>query len=160
MRRTVSVWPSVWGIGGVLLLLAFAVVRLSPKAFEALSNGLSWQQWLIAAGWCAYMIYSEGYKAFQLHFAPKVVHRGLQLSKRAPKWHKFLAPLFCMGHIGSSRRQAVIIWSATTGIIGLILLVRLLPQPWRGIADLGVVCGLSYGIACVALEIFRVKQST
>lgn len=162
-RRNLSIWPIMWGIGGVLLLLVFAVVRLSPKALEALGSGLSWQQWLIAAGWCAYMVYSEGYKAFQLHFAPKVVRRGLQLSRQAPKQpktHLLLAPLYCMGHIGSSRRQMAIVWSATFAIIGLVIAVRLLPQPWRGIADLGVVLGLSYGVVCIILETFKAKQST
>ncbi|NRB73301.1 MAG: hypothetical protein HRU46_02985, partial [Verrucomicrobiales bacterium] len=40
----------------------------------------------------------------------------------------------------------IIAFSLTIGIILLILLVRFLPQPWRGIVDFGVVLGLSYGL--------------
>ncbi len=49
----------------------------------------------------------------------------------------------------------MISYSLTLGIIVLILLVRLLPQPWRGILDAGVIVGLVWGF--VALLIFAVQ---
>ena len=35
------------------------------------------------------------------------------------------------------------------GIVGLVMAVRLLPQPWRGIVDAGVVVGLAIGITSI-----------
>jgi hypothetical protein len=39
----------------------------------------------------------------------------------------------------------------TAGIIVLIILVRLLPQPWRGMVDAGVVVGLAWGMISLIL---------
>ena len=65
------------------------------------------------------------------------------------------APLFCMGFFHAQRRRLIISHSLTLGIIVLILLIKLLPQPWRGIVDAGVVVGLAWGL--VALLIFAVQ---
>ena len=61
-------------------------------------------------------------------------------------YHILLAPLFCMGFIHATRTRKVIAFSLTLMIICFIILVRLLPQPWRGIVDAGVVVGLAIGI--------------
>jgi hypothetical protein len=41
-------------------------------------------------------------------------------------------------------------------IVGLVLLVGMLPQPWRGIVDAGVVVGLGWGIVALAVEFVTV----
>jgi F0F1-type ATP synthase membrane subunit a len=43
----------------------------------------------------------------------------------------------------------------TTGIVVLVLLVRAVPQPWRGIIDLGVVVGLAWGI--ISIVVFSIQ---
>ena len=45
----------------------------------------------------------------------------------------------------------IVSYAVTSGIVLLILAVRLLPQPWHGIVDLGVVAGLSWGLAAIVL---------
>ena len=42
-----------------------------------------------------------------------------------------------------------------TGIVTLVLLVRLAPQPWRGIIDAGVVLGLGIGSASILYFVVR-----
>ena len=42
-------------------------------------------------------------------------------------------------------------WSMVLGIVTLVVLVRRLPQPWRGIIDGGVVVGLSWGIVAILI---------
>jgi hypothetical protein len=44
------------------------------------------------------------------------------------------------------------------GIIILVLVVRLLSPPWRGIVDLGVVIGLTWGF--ISLLIFNLLAFT
>jgi ascorbate-specific PTS system EIIC-type component UlaA len=39
----------------------------------------------------------------------------------------------------------------TVGIVTLVLAVRRIAQPWRGIIDLGVVLGLTWGIVSIAV---------
>jgi hypothetical protein len=61
-----------------------------------------------------------------------------------------------MGLFGARRRTTVAVWSVTVGIVVLVVLVRLLPQPWRGIVDAGVVVGLGWGLIALAVELLTV----
>ncbi|MEO0416082.1 MAG: hypothetical protein AAF226_14135, partial [Verrucomicrobiota bacterium] len=66
-----------------------------------------------------------------------------------------LAPLFAMGYFFANQKTKIIAISLSLGILLLVLLVRLVPQPWRGIIDFGVVLGLSWGL--ISFIIFTVK---
>ena len=61
-----------------------------------------------------------------------------------------LAPFTCMGLLHATKKRRIVSWSLLTGIVLLVVLVRQLPSPWRGIIDLGVVLGLSTGLASIA----------
>ena len=69
-----------------------------------------------------------------------------------------LAPFFCMGYFYASKKTKIVAYALTFGIIILIVLVKFLEQPWRGIVDFGVVLGLSYGLIsfliCAAKSLF------
>ena len=84
--------------------------------------------------------------------------RARYLAYHPKTLHVLLGPLFCIGYFYSSKRRKRVAISVTTGIIALILLVRLLDQPWRGIVDAGVVVGLTWGL--VSLLIFSVLAFT
>ncbi len=149
---------SLWGLAGVVLLLASAVYRLTPLALEALSSSMLWYHWTFLAFILFFMAYAEGYRAFQLGFSPRVAARARYLRRHRNVLHAFLAPLFCMGYFHAPKRRRVTSISVTAGIIVLIILVRLLPQPWRGIVDAGVVVGLAWGL--VSLLIFAFQAFT
>jgi hypothetical protein len=141
---------ALWGLFGVSLLIGWAVVRLTPVAVEAW--GMPWGvlEWLVAVPWVAFMLVGEGYRGFQKGFAPRVAARARYLRDHPRPLHVLLAPLFCMGFIHATRKRRIVSTAVTSGIIILILLVRLLPQPWRGIVDLGVVAGLAWGLLAIA----------
>jgi hypothetical protein len=60
-----------------------------------------------------------------------------------------------MGYFYATRKRMIVSWAVTSGIVLLILAVRLLPQPWRGIVDLGVVAGLTWGLVAIVLRGFH-----
>ncbi len=138
-----------WGIGGIVLLLLFAVVRLGPMALELSSQELQQIHWFALAVSVLYMAYAEGYKGFFLAFAPRVIARATYLQANPRPLHVLLAPVFCMGYIYATRKRKLLSFGLTGMIICFVLLVRLLPQPWRGIVDAGVVTGLILGIASI-----------
>lgn len=138
-----------WGISGILLLLTFAIYRLAPMALALETLPLTRLHWVALVGSIIYMAYAEGYKGFHQGFAPRVVRRAHYL-KENPRLHLIvLAPLFCMGYIHATRRRKLLSISLTLMIVCFVLVARMLPQPWRGIVDAGVVTGLLIGIASI-----------
>jgi hypothetical protein len=135
-----------WAVLGVIAILLESVVRLLPRALEPILDGT-----LDRAGVLAYvaaivlLAYAEGYRGFQLRFSPRVIARGLAVAKRGRWWLIALAPLMAMGLIHANRRRLISSWTLVLCIVGLVLLVGLLEQPWRGAIDAGVVVGLSWG---------------
>lgn len=139
----------LWSVGGVVLLLAKALWALTPLALEALRSDLGPAHWAAAAVWVPFMAYTEGYKGFQKRFSPRVVRRAFLLARTRRPLHVLLGPLFAMGLVHATRRRLIASWVLVIGIVTLVILVRGLPQPWRGIVDLGVVVGLTWGAASI-----------
>ena len=136
-----------WGVAGVAAILGRAVVALTPTALETILAGtLSRGHWVVLVAWVAMMAYSEGYRGFHLRFSPRVVHRAHELGRRPSLIRLVLAAPFCIGFFSASRRILLTSWGVTLGVTVLVLLVRQLDQPWRGIVDAGVVVGLALGL--------------
>lgn len=144
-----------WGVAGVLLLLGQASWRLGTLAWEALQMGLTQLQWAICLSWIVVNAYAEGYRAFQLRFSPRVVARALHLARNPRPLHVAFAPLFCMGFFHASKRGMILAWGTTIMVLCFILLLRYVPQPWRGIVDGGVVVALLWG--SVAIVVYYVR---
>ena len=137
---------ATWGIVGFLALLGQALWRLAPMAIEPIEDGtLSGLQIAIYVLWVLFMAYSEGYKGFQKQLAPRMSVRAMLLARRPQLVPALLAPMYCMGLFHASKKRLIIAWSVFIGVILLVLLVRQLDQPWRGIVDGGVVVGLLWG---------------
>jgi hypothetical protein len=154
-----GIFGAVWGLTGVFLLLGSAVYRLSVIALAAFSHVLLWQHWTLLLLSVFFMAYAEGYRAFQQRFSPRVAARAKYLKNHPNLLHALLGPLFCMGFFHATRRRKITSFSVTAGIVLLIVLVRLLPQPWRGIIDLSVVVGLGWGIVSLAFFGYRAFTS-
>jgi hypothetical protein len=146
---------ALWGVVGVLMLLGSAVYRLSFPALDAFSHDFFWYHWVALALIVVFMAYAEGFRAFQQGFSPRVAARARYLRENPRAVHVIFAPFFCMGFFYATRRRQVTSLSVTAGIILLVITVRLLPQPWRGIIDAGVIIGLAWGI--ISLFIFSFK---
>ena len=148
----------IWGVAGVCLLIGSAIYRLSHHAAVAIEDGLTTFQWIVLVVFAIFMLVAEGYRGFQKKFSPRTAARVRHLRDNPNPLHVLLAPVFCMGFFHANRKTRLTVTILTIGIICLILLVRLAPQPWRGIIDFGVVLGLSYGIA--SFLIFTAKALT
>lgn len=152
-------WPSLWGVVGVIALLAEAVVRLFPPALAPLVEGtLTLPEGLAYLGTVIFFGFVEGYRGFQKAFSPRAAARAVWLDRKdAPLWLKLTAPLFCMALVHSTPRRLITNWLLVLGIVGLILLVRMLPQPFRAMVDGGVVVGLTWGglslLACYGRQL-------
>ncbi len=151
-----SVRPSVatiWGIFGFIALLGQAVYRLTPLALEPIfEGGMTPLQWGIYALSIGFTGYTEGYRAFHKQVAPRVVARGFVLAEQTTLVRSLLAPLFCIGLFHATRKRIVISWTVYLAIIAVVIAVRQLDQPWRGIVDSGVVVGLAMG--CISILYF------
>lgn len=151
-----AVLVALWGAGGVLLLLAQALWRLTPIAMEAVLDP-ALQAWQIAvlAVWVLGNAYGEGYRAFQRRFSPRVVARALHLARHPLPLHVALAPLFCMGLLHARRAVLALAWGTTAMVIFFIATLHYVPQPWRGIIDAGVVVALAWGAGAIAYYLVR-----
>lgn len=153
-----GVIAAIWGIGGLILLLGFAVYRLTPYAAEAMQMPLNWIQWLLLISNILFMAYSEGYKGFQKSFSPRFAARAKFLLRETTLTRTLLAPLFCMSYFGAPKKRKVTTIILTTAIILFILSFRLIPQPWKGLLDAGVVIGLVWGV--ISTLLFCIKAFT
>jgi hypothetical protein len=146
--------PALWGIAGVLALLCNAIYRLTPYALELPQLALTAVEVAVLGGWVAFNAYAEGYRAFHRMFSPRVVARARTLAG-APWFHVVLAPLYCMGLFHATRKRLLVSWTVTVAIIAIVIVVRGLAQPWRGIVDAGVVVGLAIGVVSIVYHYAR-----
>jgi hypothetical protein len=138
-----------WGIGGVLLLFLRAIWRMLGVTAELEVEALGMWHLVFAVLWTVFMAYSEGYRAFQLRFSPRVVKRALWLAQARRPWLALVAPMVCIGLVHATRKRLLVSWSIVTLIVCLIIGVRMLAQPWRGLVDAGVVVGLAWGVVAI-----------
>jgi hypothetical protein len=142
---------AVWGIGGLCLLLGEAIYRLAPIAVETFDSPLGPLHWAALVVWVTAMLVLEGYRGFQKSFSPRVAARARYLTEHPNMVCSLFAPFFCMGYFHATRGVRIRSILLTTGIVTMVLGVRRVDQPWRGIVGLGVVAGLTWGIISIAV---------
>lgn len=146
----------LWGVVGVLLLFARAIARLTPVALQPIVEGsLSPLQIAAYVAWVVFNAYSEGYRAFQRSFCPRVVGRAHQLAAAPTVLRALLAPCYCLSLFHANRRGLIVAWSMLAIIAGLVWLLGRTPQPWRGIIDGGVVVALAWGALVIVILAVR-----
>jgi hypothetical protein len=150
-------FAALWGVVGFCLILLQAIYRLAILALEPIRGGLMTEpwQWALYAASIAFMAYTEGYRGFQLRAAPRIVVRALHLARHPRPLHVALAPVFCTGLFHATRRRLIASWLLYGMLILLILSVRQLAQPWRGMVDAGVVVGLTWGVVSIIIIYVR-----
>lgn len=148
----------VWGIGGIALAVIDALIRLAPIAVDAFRQPLGATHWVFLAVWMVFMVIVEGVRGFHRSFSPRVVARAEHLLEHARPVDVVLAPFFCSSLYGTTRRRLIAGWGMVAGIVSVIVAVRLLAQPWRGLIDAGVVAGLSVGLLSIAVWFVRARR--
>lgn len=137
---------TAWALLGITALLGNAVLRLGATALATFDYPLVWYHYVIAIVWLIYMGYSEAYRGFYQNFSPRVAARLKFLRHNPTPLRAILAPLFCIGYFEIERRTKIVVYALTLMIVVLIIVVRQLSQPWRGIVDMGVSAGLAMGL--------------
>lgn len=160
-----SIWSKVlasWGVIGVLSIIGNAVRRLVPIALEPIKNGdMNPLRWSVLVSWTAFMTYTEGYSAFQKKFSPLVVKRAFTLADNPGFFNYFLAGPYSMGLFHATSRRLKVSWIISTMVFGIVQVVKRLPYPWRGIADAGVVAGLTYGsLSILMIHLYTLVTGT
>lgn len=145
----------IWALLGVFALLGNAIYRLALISIAAFDHPMSWLHWLVLIVWVLFMAHREGYAGFQKGFSPRVAARVAYLRDHPTALRALLAPLFCMGFFHIVRRRQIVVIALTAMIVLFVVIARQLPQPWRGIVDLGVVVGLLWGV--ISLGIFTIS---
>lgn len=138
----------------MVALLVHALNRLTPYAVEAFEMGLTPFQWVVCIGWTLLNAYAEGYRGFQKAFSPRVIARMVHLAREPRPLFVLLAPLYAMALFHARKKRLIVAWILVAMIVGLVLLIRVLPQPWRGIVDVGVVVGLAWGTLSIVWLLF------
>lgn len=140
-------FAAIWAVIGVSALLLTAIWRLWPHAADLDFVNLSMLQWLLLIVYVVFMAYSEGYKGFQKGFSPRVAARVRYLLRGQPRpLHILAAPLFALSLIGAPMRKRVITLLLMSMIAILVVAMKYVAQPWRGIIDCGVLVGLAWGL--------------
>ena len=146
----------IWGLMGVLSLLGFAIYRLTPRALDAVSSDLTLVQWIVLVAFAVFMVVSEGYRGFQKKFAPRTAARIRYLRDQPDLLRTLLAPLFCMGYFHATKKVQITSICLTLALVMLIVLLSIFcPEPWRGIIDVGVVLGLTWGVGSTLAFTFK-----
>ena len=149
MRQTIanhlfSFVGAYWALLGFLLLLIFAVIRISPYA-GAIVPIAELSTWVAVITWSIFMVFLEGHRGFQLRFSPYFAERLSQLMM-SPRWLQvLLAPVYCGGYFDAPRERLLRSWVLLGGIVALVIFMSFTPQPYRGVVAFGVLAGLIYG---------------
>jgi hypothetical protein len=155
-KRPRNIAAAVWGVFGTALALAEAIFRLSAIAIRTLIHErLNLTQIAFLIAWMAFILYVEGYRAFQKRFSPRVVARAFHLAEHPKPIHVVLAPLYCMALLHATRRRLIGSWILVAGIVTIIILVRHLPPVYRAIIDAGVACALAWGTIVMIVCFFQ-----
>jgi hypothetical protein len=150
VRRLIGWSAATWGVLGVSALLGSAMLRLWPLVVEAVEGfGRDVAFRVAVAVSLVFFGYTEGYRAFQRQLAPRVVARALTLVETPTLLRVLFAPFFCMGYFGATRKRLITSWAVSLGIVALVAAMKWVPQPWRGVVDLGVVFALGWGVLAV-----------
>ncbi len=149
---------AIWGVGGVLLLVGYAVVRLTFPTLDAFSHHFLWYHWVVLVLNVTFVAYFKGYRGFHKGLSPRVAARAKYLNAHANALRVLLGPLYCMGYFHIIKKKQIVTIVMTVGMVLLIVLVRLLSQPWRGIIDAGIALALSWGF--ISILIFSVQAFT
>jgi len=144
-----------WALLGVSALFGSAVFRLGSRGVATLQAGLDAFHLGALVVLVVVFVYGEGVRAIQQRYAPHLLGRVSRVSRERRWIFRLLAPLYAMSLVGAERRSLLRAWGGVSAIVGAILLLRVTPEPWRGIVDLAVALALAWGLGAILTKAWR-----
>lgn len=144
-----------WAVAGLLAIFATAIFRLGDRGIATLQGGLTPAEWLALLILSAAFVYGEGIRALARRWVPFVIARAARLNAESPVRDRILAPVHAMALVGAPPRTLLRAWAGVLAIGAAVLIVRALPEPWRGIIDFAVAAALICGLIAIAREAWR-----
>jgi hypothetical protein len=140
------------------MLLCWSVLRLADRTAALDLADVGWVHVVFAVVWAAFMLYSEAWRGFHKQFSPRVVQRALYMP--ATPVLIALAPAVAMGFLHATRKRRIVAYGLVAAIVVFVLLIRLIPAPWRELVDLGVTLGLAAGTLSLVIFALRAMLGT
>ena len=145
---------------GVAALFVDATFQLGRRGIATMRAGLEPLEWLAFALLVVAFVYGEGVRALARRWVPATIDRAFRLGADSPLTHKLLAPLYAMTLIGAPRPALARAWVGVLLIVLAVLVVRALPEPWRGIVDFAVAGALAVGLTAIVVRSLRAARRT
>lgn len=139
----------LWALAGVAALFASAVIRLGGRGLATIVDGLAPVQWVALAVLTLVMVYGEGVVALQRRWVPRLIERASAL-RDEQFGLQLVAPLYGLSLVGAPAPRLIRAWLGTAAIVTAVVVVRSLPDPWRGIVDFAVAAALGWGLISIA----------
>lgn len=146
---------SLWAVAGVVLLFANAAYRLGVRGIATIREGLGPWEWAALALLTGLFVYGEGVRALERRYAPFVIGRVVRLREEPSAAYRLLAPLYALALIGARAGTLARAWGGMAAIALAVIIVRALPEPWRGITDFAVAAALAWGLLAIAREAWQ-----
>jgi hypothetical protein len=153
---------STFGLVVVAITLGEASLRLGARALATLHSGLNLQEYALFFLSVAAFGYGEGYRALHGRFVPHVIERAILLArsdKRGVRGYA-IAALYVLCLVHAERRALVKAWISVALIVCAVVIVKALPEPYRGIIDAGVAVALAIGLGSLVSGFVAAVRST
>jgi hypothetical protein len=154
-----AIVASGWAVLGIVVLFAFAVLRLGARGITTVRAGLDAPEWLALIALTAVFVYGEGVRALQRRWVPWVIGRAALLRAEPRLRYRLLAPLHAMALIGAPARTLAKAWGGSAAIFLAVLIVSRFPEPWRGITDFAVAAALAWATVALILAGLRAGRA-
>lgn len=152
-RRWGEVVAPAWAVIGVSALFATATYRLGGRGVAVIRDGLGGWEWMALAGLTLAFVYGEGFLALDRKWVPGLMRRARELKDERSLLLRLLAPLYGLSLIGAPPSKLWPSWLGTLAIVCAVLVLRFLPDPWRGIIDFAVAAALAWGLVAILRRI-------
>ena len=144
--RVLGLVGAGWGVLGVSVLLLGGVISMGRYVLDLVLADLTGGQLAALVVFLVIMIVGKGYFGLHRGFSPRAAARAHTIAREPSLLRVLLAPLFSMSLFQAPTGRLLRSWGLTLTIACLVPIIRVLPWPWRGIVDAGVVAGLSVGL--------------
>ncbi|HET8938379.1 MAG TPA: hypothetical protein VFN67_33275 [Polyangiales bacterium] len=153
---------STFGLAVVAITLGEACMRLGARALVTLHSGLSLYESVLFFSSIAAFGYGEGYRALHQRFVPHVIERAILLARSDIRGFRgfSLAALYVLCLVHAERRERVKAWISVALIVCAVVIVKALPEPYRGIIDAGVAVALAIGLGSLISGFVAAVRST